>query len=434
MKCKLISLALSLILITGCSSLVLGPPGNQAGNGGTVAGSARRTGSVSSRTEPTRPESGGSRSQASPIRSTSHGPEGSLGSEIIGSQDLPDAEFTLVVSGDVLSHDNNWQAALQADGSFDYLHQFERIEYLLSAGDLTLVNLETPVSGEGYGYRGFPRFNAPVALAKSLKAVGVDLVITANNHILDNGVDGLKATLDNLDEVGLLHTGAARSRAEAAAPMVLTINGIRIGFAASTTKLNMNVPEVHLVPLNRDALMRQKIQALRDAGAELIVYHIHWGREYTEYPSRVQMDLYRILAEEGVDIVIGSHPHRLQPAEIRTIDYEGAAKDQAVIWSTANLLWGEPINRSYVDTGAVFRIKVARTEGKIRIKALDYDLTYNLLEKIEHGVWHTTIIAEADKETYRKEHPSQYARIIEEFRWAHGILNSSVDVLDQPVQ
>lgn len=340
-----------------------------------------------------------------------------------------DAEFTLVVSGDVLSHDNNWKAARQADGTFDYMPQFQGIQELLSAGDITLVNLETPVSGEKYGYRGYPVFNAPVNLAETLKRVGVDMVITANNHILDNGEVGLSATRDNLDDIGLLHTGAARTQAEAETPLIIEINGIRTGFAATTTKLTMEVPEEHLVPLNREALIQKKIRALREAGAELFVFHIHWGKEYTEYPSKVQMGLYRILEEEGVDIVIGSHPHRLQPAEIRPIKYQGKAKDLAIIWSTGNLSWGEPINRPYVDTGAVFRIKVERKDGKIRIKDLDYDLIYNLLVKTENGVRHTRIIPGSNREEYKESHPHQYSRMMEQLEWAHGVLERSVDVI-----
>lgn len=340
----------------------------------------------------------------------------------------PDSSYTLVVSGDAMSHDHSWRSARQADGSFDYLPQYEDVAHLLDTGDLTLLNLETPVSGEAFGYSGFPKFNAPLNLAETLKAVGVDLVITANNHVLDNGLKGMENFLDNLDAVGLLHTGAARSPQEAEAPYVLDINGIRTGFAASTAKVTMEIPVDYAVATNREEVIRQKIKDLREAGAELIVYHIHWGKEYTEYPSDTQIGLYQILAEEGVDIVIGSHPHRLQPMEIRQIEYQGTVKNQAVIWSTANFSWGGTQRYDYVNTGAVFQIEVERIDGEITVRDMDYDLVYNLNTAIRDGVKHIRLIPETEKERYRESHPEEYAKMVREFEWAHETLKSPVEV------
>ena len=341
---------------------------------------------------------------------------------------LPDSSFKLIISGDAMSHENSWRSAQKEDGSFDYLPQYEGIQHLLNAGDLTLVNLETPASGEEYGYRGFPKFNAPINLLETLKNVGVDLVITANNHVLDNGMAGMKSFLDNLDEVGLYHTGAARSKEEAATPFILNINGIQTGFASSTTLVKMTVPEEYAVPVNKKKVIREKIRSLREAGAELIVFHIHWGKEYTESPSQPQMDLYRVLEEEGVDIVIGSHPHRLQPMEIRPINYEGKVKNQAVIWSTANMSWGGTQRYDYVNTGAVFQIDVERKNGQIVIRDMDYDLIYNLNTKTVNGVKFIRLIPEVDAELYRESHPNEYQKMLSEFEWAHENLKQSVDV------
>ena len=339
----------------------------------------------------------------------------------------PDSQFTLVISGDVMSHDHNWKAAQQADGSFDYMPLFQNIRHLLDSGDLTLVNHETPVSGEEYGYSGSPLFNAPFNLSETLKKVGVDLAITANNHVLDNGMDGMRSFLDNLEEAGLLHTGAARTPEEQERPYLLDINGIKTGFATSTSLVTMKVPEKYAVPINNEDVMRQQIQDLRKAGAELIVYHIHWGKEYTEYPSRVQMDLYEILKSEGVDIVIGSHPHRLQPMEIRPIEYEGKTKDQAVIWSTANMTWGSGWDvHDYVNTGAIFRIDVARVDDEILIQNMDYDLIYNLNTATIDGVKHIELVPESDMELYKESHPDEYASMRREFKWAHETLSTPV--------
>ena len=410
MRKQVIACTLLLFLVTGCSDPDVAK--TKPATTGTATSISTTTLS-NNETVATKPAAVTAPSQTKP--------------EITEAIDLKeDSEFTLVVSGDVLSHENNWRAAQQSDGSFDYMPQFEALKGLLSAGDLTLVNLETPVSGEEYGYHGFPKFNAPLNMAQTLKDVGVDIVITANNHILDNGFKGLVSNLDNLDKIGLLHTGAARTQEEADAPYILDINGIKTGFATSTIQLSMNVTNDFSVPLNREETIRRQIRNLRAAGAELVVFHIHWGKEYKEYPSDTQLALYQILESEGVDIVIGSHPHRLQPIEIRQIEYQGVKKDTAVIWSTANLSWSEPISKDYVKTGAVFQIGVVRQDGIIKVKSLNYDLVYNLTTKTVGGIRYTKIIPESDLEKYKTEYPAQYADMVEEFAWANGVLNSKV--------
>lgn len=419
MKKHLILWFLSLSLATSCStqgpSQIDSSPASTSGIATTAAQSSANTSANTSAQSPAKPSPS---SDSKPLEPNLTIPISSKA----------DAEYRLVISGDVLSHENNWRAAQQSDGSFDYMPQFEALTGLLSAGDLTLVNLETTVSGAKFGYRGFPKFNAPLNMAQTLKDIGVDLVITANNHILDNGLAGLVSNLDNLDAIGLLHTGAARSQAEADTPYLLDINGIKTGFAATTIKLSMDVTEDYSVPLNNEATIRRQIKNLREAGAELVVFHIHWGKEYQEYPSPIQINLYRILEDEGVDIVIGSHPHRLQPMEMRSIDYQGIQKNTAVIWSTANLSWAEPISKDYVNTGAVFKIDVQRQNGQIKVRSLDYDLIYNLTTKTVGGIRYTKIIPESDMEQYKTLYPTQYADMVDEFSWAHKVLNSKVDL------
>lgn len=340
----------------------------------------------------------------------------------------PDTEFTLVISGDVLSHNSNWQAADQGNGRFDYMPQLGDLKDLLSNGDYTLVNLETPISGEKYGYRGFPKFNAPVNLGQTLKTIGVDMVVTGNNHAMDNGLAGLRSNLDNLDRIGLDHVGTYRSKAESEQAKVVDINGIKVGFAATTIRLKMDVPDDYSLNLNKESVIRREIAKVREAGAEIVAFHIHWGKEYKESPSDVQKALYKILAEEGVDIVIGSHPHRLQPIEMKQIDYQGETKNQAVIWSTADLLWGEPISKKYVKTGAVFQVKVVRENGQVKVEGMDYDLIHNLTWFDKNGKKQIRVIPESAMEDFREIHPKEIKAMEAEMKWAHGVLAKSVDL------
>lgn len=354
--------------------------------------------------------------------------EEKLDEEKLDNENKPDTKFTLVISGDVLSHNSNWQAADLGDGRFDYMPQLGDLEGLLSNGDYTLVNLETPISGEKYGYRGFPKFNAPVNLGQTLKKIGVDLVVTGNNHALDNGLEGLHSNLDNLDRIGLDYVGTYRSKEEAEEAKVVDINGIKVGFAASTIRLKMEVPDDYSLNLNRESVIRREIAKVREAGAEIVVFHIHWGKEYEEKPSEMQKTLYKILADEGVDIVIGSHPHRLQPIEMKEINYQGKAKNQAVIWSTADLLWGEPISKKYVKTGAVFQVEVSRQNGQIQVQDMDYDLIYNLTWFDKDGKKQIRVIPESEMENFRKTHPKEVQQMEKEMAWAHGVLARSVNL------
>lgn len=343
---------------------------------------------------------------------------------------LPDAAFTLAASGDVLSHITNTESARQPDGSYDYLPQFKPMEGLLSSADYTLVNLESPVAGEKFGYRGFPKFNAPVNLAQTMKTIGVDMVITASNHAMDSGMDGLIVNLDNLDQIGLEHIGTYRTAEEAAKPFIKDINGIKVGFVAFTYGTNhIPVTNDFAVNLNSPKRIRAKIKEARDGGAEMIVFHVHWGKEYTEYPSVVQMDIYKVLEEEGVDIVIGSHPHRLQPMEMREIEYQGRTKTQAVIWSTGNLYQGQTKLRDYINIGSVFKLTVQRKNGVIAVTDLKYDLTYNLSWEDARGKTQYKVIPLSQMDEYKADFPGSYESMKRESEWAKETLGRPVKVI-----
>lgn len=413
---KIVAILLpAILLLSGCEL-----------SAGAAAGSTSAAESVSvTTTAKTAASKPGTDAAGSP----STAPVTGEAAETVPNPPLPDTEFTIVASGDVLSHITNTRAARQKDGSYDFLPQFAPIGDLLADADYTLVNLESATAGEDFGYRGFPRFNAPVNLSQTLKKLGVDLAITANNHAMDNGMDGLRATLDNLDLIGLDHTGTFRTKAEAATALVRDINGIKVGFVASTFGTNyIPVPVSYAVNFNTAKKIRSEIAEARAQGAELIVYHVHWGREYTGYPSQKQMDTYRILTEEGVDVIIGSHPHRLQPMEMREITYQGKTKTQAVIWSTGNLWQGQVKNMDYINLGAIFKISVERRNGEIRVSGLDSTLVYNLRWKV-NGKEQYKVIPEGDITQYEKDFPTQTARMKRELEWGRKNLKKKVKVV-----
>jgi len=134
------------------------------------------------------------------------------------------------------------------------------------------------------------------------------------------------------------------------------------------------------------------------------------------------------MTEEGVDVIIGSHPHRLQPMEMRKISHEGRTKNQAVIWSTGNMWQGQKKKRDFVNLGGVFRIEIERKDGVAEVKDLDYDLIYNLRWKVD-GKEQYKVIPHSDMDLYKDEFPNTYDTMKKEFEWGEKTLSNTVDVI-----
>lgn len=227
----------------------------------------------------------------------------------------PPERITLAAVGDVIAHMPQVQGAWVPERQVhDFGPSFDLIAPHLSCADLTIANLET-VLDDSRPYHGYPRFNSPSSLALALKEAGVDIATTANNHALDQNEQGLLNSLDNLDRIGLMHTGTFRS-AEERRPLLLSVQGFNLAFLAYTTTTN-GLP----VPAGKDYLVNMwdkeraatDIRTARDQGAEFIIASIHFGPEYQRHPSAEQQQIVQELIDAGTDLVLGCHPHVVQP-------------------------------------------------------------------------------------------------------------------------
>lgn len=245
----------------------------------------------------------------------------------------PPTVATLVVCGDAMAHNDLSRDALdKATGEYDYSHLFAAAAPYAAAADYALCNLETPLAGgEPSGY---PRFNAADAMAQNLKDAGFDLCLTANNHCLDKGYQGLVRTLDVLDEVGLAHVGTSRSQAEQDSGIVLAdVGGISVAFLGFTYGTNgLPLPKdapwaanvynrdymTSLADPDYDHLLTQ-LEAAKALKPDLVAVLIHWGIEYKLEESRLQREVADFLFENGADLVLGGHPHVLQPLGFREL-------------------------------------------------------------------------------------------------------------------
>lgn len=282
--------------------------------------------------------------------------------------------------GDIMCHLTNVKNAYNSTSKdYDFSNVFKNIEEYTKNADITVGNLETTFAGASRGYTGYPTFNTPEVLGKNLKNIGFDVLCTANNHSMDKGYSGVESTLDFLDEYGLDHYGTARSKQEQDTILVKDVNGIKIAFLAYTYGTNgITVPsdKSYCVNLIDKALIKEHISLAKEQDVDMICVSMHWGTEYKLTPTSTQEDLTDFLFENGVDIILGSHPHVLEPMEKRTITLEdGSTKDGFVIYSLGNFVSGQ----IYANTKSTVILDIQITkdpDGKISIDSVNYTPVY----------------------------------------------------------
>jgi len=241
------------------------------------------------------------------------------------------ARVTFAAVGDVLPHGavkrsaERWNQKDEKGQSLNHEGWdalFADVAPLLSQADLAFANLETPVSPSGdAGTREF-QFNAPRVLLHALQAAGIDLVAFTNNHVYDQGRKGFVETLAELDDVKLPYAGAGRTRAEALKGLRLERNGVRIAVLGASQFFNNKKGETddpkapQALKLEDDPREREEAVRAARSEADFVVLSLHWGVEYQPLPREQEVALSQRLFEAGADVILGTHPHVLQPIEV----------------------------------------------------------------------------------------------------------------------
>lgn len=277
-------------------------------------------------------------------------------------------EARLLAVGDILVHMPLLPAYYDRKrDDYDFTPWFAQVKPLLAQGDWVVANLESPIAGKDLKYSGFPRFNAPTTVADALVDAGFQIVSTANNHTMDRGFQGIVRTFDNAVKAGLVPVGTARSAYEARSRVVIEErNGIRLGFAAYTYGTNgIPVPQdkAYAVNLIDPAKMREDIRKLRKAGADAVAVSLHFGVEYQRQPNAEQRRIAREAVAAGADIVLGSHPHVVQPYEEIAVpaaeSADGTARRGIVIYSLGNFISNQ--SGDWKDVGLIFGVSLVKT-------------------------------------------------------------------------
>lgn len=222
----------------------------------------------------------------------------------------------LTAVGDILMHYDVKRVGAEAKDGLQAL--WADVTPLIQGADLAFANLECPVAPTS-GRPGQPfQFNAPEGLPAALRASGFSVLSTANNHAYDQGAKGVRETLERLQAAGLATVGSGATRAQAEAPLILEVKGLKVAFLAFTDLFNVDLNRKADQPWVRSLDPKAAVAAVRAARAQAdaVVVSVHWGAEYLHQPLQRQRDLAGKLAEAGADLILGHHPHVLQGVEV----------------------------------------------------------------------------------------------------------------------
>jgi len=280
-------------------------------------------------------------------------------------------KLTLLFAGDAMQHQKQIDSALR-DSVCDYSECFKYVKDEISAADLSIVNLETVLGGKPYS--GYPRFCAPDEFAEALKDAGFDIFLLANNHILDRHSKGLKRTVETLDSLEVFHTGAFKDENDYLKnnPLFVEKNGFRIALLNYTYGINgykaQSPCKVNLIDREQ---MKIDIAKAKEYYPDAIIANMHWGIEYKLTPNYEQKELAEFLANEGVDLIIGSHPHVVQPSVVFT---DTLGRKHAVVYSLGNLISSMYAENTY--GGQIVKIILEKNDNETAIEACKYMLFY----------------------------------------------------------
>ncbi|MDJ0517339.1 MAG: CapA family protein [Trichodesmium sp. MO_231.B1] len=292
---------------------------------------------------------------------------------------LPTPYFTeakLIAVGDIMMHGMQIKSGYNSQTkSYSYQSFFTEVKDILSAGDWVIGNLETTLAGPESGYTGYPLFNAPATLADAIKWAGFNILTTANNHSLDRREKGVLKTLENLRDRDIYPVGTAASLAESQEILMVEKNEILMAFLAYTYGTNgIPIPEGkdYLVNLIDEQKILQDISRAKQKGADIVTVALHFGAEYQRLPNTRQKQLVENLVDGGADIILGSHPHVVQPYKFFKITEENGDTRQAVaIYSMGNFISNQ--TKKYTDLGVIFQVNIQKSfpEETIEISAVE---------------------------------------------------------------
>ena len=282
--------------------------------------------------------------------------------------------ISLLFIGDIMGHGPQIKAAYNSKTKkYDYSPVFNGLKPIFESVDFAIANLEVTLAGKPF--KGYPQFSSPDNLAKSCKNSGIDVLVTANNHSCDRGKKGIIRTLKTLDKIGIRHTGTFRDKKERDTSnlLILKKGNIKIGILNYTYGTNgLPFPSPTIVNIIDEEKIAQDIKQSKNKNLDKLIVFVHWGKEYESLPNKEQINTANFLFKQGVDIIIGSHPHVLQPM-IYT-PQTGKTKEQFIVYSLGNFVSNQRTRKR--DGGAMVQLVIKKTKEKTYLSNKGYILTW----------------------------------------------------------
>jgi poly-gamma-glutamate synthesis protein (capsule biosynthesis protein) len=310
--------------------------------------------------------------------------------------------ITISVVGDIMCHSVQYNYAKAAGDSFDFNPVYREVKKYIEISDFAFANFETVTAGKDKGYSGYPFFNTPDDFIPALKNAGFDLLTTSNNHSLDRGEYGVRRTIEQMIKNGISYNGTFISPKDRDSIRIFNIKGVSVAFLAYTYGTNGNpVPKgkPYLINLIDYKLIERDIKQARALGAELVLVHFHYGEEYKREPIKSQKETVNRAIQLGADIIIGGHPHVLQPADYYKTT--GARLDTGFIaYSMGNFFSNQ--RWRYSDAGAILTLNIIKnfTADSIYISGVNFIPTWVFKGNTPAGKEYIILPAELDTASY----------------------------------
>lgn len=322
------------------------------------------------------------------------------------------ARATIASQGDLLMHatifGEKWDGnCYVGDGKYNFDSLFQYISPYTSKADLMVANLETTLGGDSFPYQGNPSFNCPDAILDSLKGAGYDMLLTANNHCYDTVMTGLKRTVEQVRKAEMTAVGTRLSSDEPRYAVV-DVNGIQLGITCYTYTMVMDAGKPRL---NNNSQVEQPelvnyfstenlpafyselesvCQQMKQDGAQATIVYIHWGTEYEITENATQRAMAQKICDMGVDVIIGGHPHVVQPMDLLTSTTNPEHKT-ICIYSLGNAVSNQRIEEmnlktGHTEDGVVFSVTFeAYSDGTVKVAEVDVLPTW--VNKFTNANW-----------------------------------------------
>lgn len=320
-----------------------------------------------------------------------------------------------------MQHDGQIEAAYNSKTkNYEYDDGFKFVKPIINQYDIRIANLEVTLAGKPF--KGYPQFSAPDELPETLINAGFNVILTSNNHSCDRGAKGVIRTLDKLDELGVAHTGTFRNQAERDAnyPLIVEENGIKVAMLNYTYGTNgLSVAKPLIINYIDSVIIKEDIAKAKSMNVDYIVCNMHWGKEYKPLPNNYQKRYEAVCYRAGADMVIGGHPHVVQPIERKEINKE----EKLTIWSLGNFV--SNMQTRTTRGGVMLGAHIEKKNDKIVLGDVNHHFVY-VMKRKEGAITQYYILPEFDYNLHRVNFvsPVEAARMKDFFADSRKLYNT----------